>query len=140
MVDLSYNPLRFELDLLACEAQDAYALGLHKAITGFSVKSTLFSEVIASINFNDESFFSAIEFDCIDALGMLPGNFLLHRRRLRSNCHSNSPGPSPRSTEVSMNCPSTRVPGRGSKTILSCESQISNLRSQIGNLANSYYL
>ena len=50
---------------------------MHKAITGFIVKSTLLGEVIESMNFDDKFFFSAIEFDCIDAYRMLPSEFLV---------------------------------------------------------------
>jgi hypothetical protein len=62
--------------LLASETQNAYALRVHKAIAGFIVKSTLLGEVIASIDFDDKFFFSAIEFGSIDADWMLPTEFL----------------------------------------------------------------
>ena len=50
---------------------------MHKAITGLIVKSPLLGEVIASIDFDDKFFFSAIEVGSVDADRMLPAELLV---------------------------------------------------------------
>jgi hypothetical protein len=63
--------------LLSSESQDANTLSDHEEIAGFVVKSTLLGEVIASIDLDDKSFFSAIEIRCVDADWMLPTELLV---------------------------------------------------------------
>ena len=50
---------------------------VHKAITCFIVKSALFGKMIASVDFDDELLFSAIEICNVDAYCVLPAELLI---------------------------------------------------------------
>ncbi len=62
--------------MLTCKAQYAYALRLHKTITGFIMNSPLLSGVIAAIDLDDKLFYTAIEGSNINADCLLPAEFL----------------------------------------------------------------